>query len=102
MCFRFQNLDNKFPILKDAFKTSIELHIDKLPSWYGSINVIEKLIFDNKVDITSLSTNSFKKIYKVLTKDHYINLWQNQKILMAEGKLCKYLKVKHNFGFEIF
>jgi hypothetical protein len=30
---RLQNLDNQFPILKDAFKTSIELHIDKLPSW---------------------------------------------------------------------
>ena len=62
---------------------------------YGSINVVEKLIFDNKVDITSLSTNSFKK-----TCNHYINLWQNQKILMSEGKLCTYLKVKHNFGFE--
>ena len=56
---RLQNLDNQFPILKDAFKTSIELHIDKLPSWYGSINVIEKLIFGNKVDTTSPSTNSF-------------------------------------------
>jgi hypothetical protein len=56
---RLQNLDNQFPILKDAFKTSIQLHIDKLPSWYGSINVIEKLIFDNKVDTTSPSTNSF-------------------------------------------
>ena len=32
---RLQNLDNQFPILKDAFKTSIELHIDKLLSWYG-------------------------------------------------------------------
>jgi hypothetical protein len=28
------------------------------------------------------------------------SLWQNQKILMSEGKLCTYLKVKHNFGFE--
>jgi hypothetical protein len=93
---RLQNLDNQFPILKDAYKTSIELHIDKLPSWYGSMNVIDKLIFD----ITSLSTNSFKKTRNVLTKDHYINLWQNPKILMSEGKLCTYLKVKHNFGFE--
>jgi hypothetical protein len=98
---RLQNLDNQFPILKDAFKTSIELHIDKLPSWYGSINVIEKLIFDNKVDTTSPSTHSFKKTCNVLTKEHYINLWQHQKILMSEGKLCTYLKVKHNFGLKI-
>ena len=60
------------------------------------MNVIDKLIFD----ITSLSTNSFKKTRNVLTKNHYINLWQNPKILMSEGKLCTYLKVKHNFGFE--
>ena len=68
---------------------------------YGSINVVEKLIFDNKVDTTSPSTHSFKKTCNVLTKDNYISLWQNQKILMSEGKLCTYLKVKHNFGLKI-
>lgn len=98
---RLQNLDDQFPILQDAFLTSIQLHSDGLPSWYASVDKIKKDVFNNSIaGLPSLSTTLFKKSCNKFTRIYYINQWEKQKELYANGKLCTYLQFKNNFGFE--
>ena len=99
---RLENLCDQFPLLKDAFTTSKLLYEKKLPSWYGSICTLINILFDQSsyTKLKNMSIYTFKKTLKIAMKTYYINFWHKEKGLLRDGKLCTYLKVKQNFGFE--
>ena len=78
-CYRLENLGNNFPLLKDAYDESKMLHLSKKPSWYGSINLILKILrSDSGKDIGLLfneSPGKFKNnIHIILYLSHYLLL----------------------------
>lgn len=99
---RLENLQNQFPILKDAYLTSMNLFQNKIPSWYGSVHILMKSVFDKQDSskLVSMSTNCFKTLCNKVTKTHYTQLWHKQKSSLLNGKLCTYFKFKHNMGYE--
>jgi hypothetical protein len=42
--YRLENLDSNFTLLKDAYEESKKLFEIKIPSWYGSITLLIKIL----------------------------------------------------------
>lgn len=73
--------------------------LKKNPSWYGSIQYLLKSI--NKVnDLKSTSSYKFKTTSNKYIREHFLTLWNAQKVLNSQGKLDTYCSLKSNFGLE--
>ena len=96
---RLENLGSSFPLLKDAYLESKLLFESKIPSWYGSLNYLQKKI--NGVDSLTFASNfRFKILIKKFLYEHYEIQWRNQMHNCADGKLCSYSTFKTHFGLE--
>lgn len=97
-CYRLENLTTEFPLLKDAFVCSKELHFAQNTTWYSSI---EKLL--NILNIQNIMTYSKKDFVTSLKQSQtkkYLMDWQYSNETLKDGKLVTYLFLKTNFRLE--
>ena len=97
--YRLENLGSSFPLLKDAYLSSKELHAKKISSWYGSVQTLFTKLHGIK-DLHNASPYTFSRLSNKHMKTHYYNEWRQLMNKYSDGKLCTYSTFKDNFGFE--
>lgn len=97
--YRLENLDNTFPLLKDAYSCSVSLHENNKQSWYSMVNKVLEFLNINNCS-KNFGIYKFKNFLKNKLAEIYTKLWYKTKSSLKEGKLCTYFKLKQHFGFE--
>ena len=97
--YRLENLGSSFPLLKEAYLNSKNLHEAKASSWYGYTQTLINHI-QGLTDLSGKSKYTFKQLSKKLIKSHYLKEWQQKREKYASGKLDQYCLFKENFGIE--
>ena len=97
-CYRLENLKSDFPLLKDAFICSKELHFAQKTTWYSSIEKLLKIL--DIPNIMSYTKSNFIKSLKQSMNKKYSLDWQHLNETLKEGKLVTYLFLKNNFRLE--
>ena len=97
-CYRLENLV-EFPLLKDAFLCSKNLHYNHKTSWYSSI-VKLFTIFNMGCNTMSLGKCNFNSTLKKLLSSKYLTDWKYRNNSLKDGKLVTYLFLKSNFRYE--
>lgn len=97
--YRLENLSSEFPLLKDAFLCSKNLHYKGTSSWYSSA---EKLlhVFDIKEDTFIYKKDKFGSTLIQSLKKKYSSDWKEVNEKLKDGKLVTYLSLKTHFGIE--
>lgn len=97
-CYRLENLTREFPLLKDAYLCSKELHFNaQKTTWYSSI---EKLLKILDIQNMSYTKKDFGTSLKQSLNKKYSNDWLLTNEMLKDGKLSTYLFLKTNFGLE--
>ena len=98
-CYRLENLSTEFPLLKDAYICSKELHLSNKTSWYSSIEKILNILNIQKKTF-AYKKGTFNNILRKHMKIKYLTDWNQTNVSMKDGKLVTYLNIKTNFGLE--
>lgn len=98
-CYRLENLSTEFPLLKDAYICSKELHLSNKTSRYSSIEQILNILNIQKKTF-AYKKGTFNNILRKHMKIKYLTDWNQTNISMKDGKLVTYLNIKTNFGLE--
>lgn len=93
---RLESPDCHFPLLKEAYITSKNLHASNKPSWYGTISSI----LENLPELQKSDIQYFKHEIKKSTYNYFIEQWKEDHIKNIDGKLRTYVNLKTNFGRE--
>ena len=98
-CYRLENLTTEFPLLKDAFLCSKNLHFTHSVSWYSSVNKLLKMfnIQDNGI---WYNKSKFGFILRKCLNQKYLSDWKDTSESLKDGKLTTYLFLKTNFKLE--
>ncbi len=98
--YRLENLnDNEFPLLREAFKCSKDLHEHDQLSWYSTLNKILK-VFNINDDASGLSSYKFKQLTRMHIRTKYLTDWEHQRSTLQDGKLRTYFIFKEKFCKE--
>ena len=98
-CYRLENLATQFPLLKDAFLCSKNLHFTHSASWYSSVN---KLLNNFNIQDNSMWYNKskFGFILRKCLNQKYLSDWKDTSESLKDEKLTTYLFLKTNFKLE--
>ena len=98
-CYRLENLTTEFPLLKDAFLCSKNLHFTHSASWYSSVNKLLKRfnIQDNSI---WYNKSKFGFILRKCRNQKYVSDWKDTSESLKDGKLTTYLFLKTKFKLE--
>jgi hypothetical protein len=75
-CYRLENLTTEFPLLKDAFVCSKNLHFTHSPSWYSSVNKLLK-IFNIQDNSMWYNKSKFGVILRKCLNQKYLFDWKD-------------------------
>ena len=99
--YRLENIPNG--LLKDAYLESKNIHEEGGKSWFSAItNLFTILKTPGGNKYKKYSKSSFKHSIKTDLQNIYIKTWYDNRnqLIVENGTLRTYLKIKTNFGFE--
>ena len=97
---RLENLQEEFPLLKEAFNVSKSLHYMRHNSWFSTVEFILSRLQINSTNSLNKSKTQFKSYIKEALTTFYVNDWNINRLASRDGKLSTYTDFKTNFGFE--
>ena len=97
-CYRLEHLTTDFPLLKDAYVCSKELHLAQKTTWYSSIEKLLKIM--GIQNIMTYTKKDFGTSLKHSQNSKYSMDWQFSNETLKDGKLVTYLFLKTNFTQE--
>ena len=75
-CYRLENLTTEFPLLKDAFLCSKNLHFTHSVSWYSSVNKLLN-IFNIQDNSMWCNKSKFGFILRKCLNQKYLSDWKD-------------------------